>query len=102
MGKYLHQSYEIFKNNKYRADKQTYQKAIDYFIKLQRAFNKNISKSDAKLEATAMVNRILAIGRSEGSTPAQRLKSIANASESLDIPKSTFKKFFSDEKISTR
>jgi len=98
MGKYLHQSYEIFKNNKYRADKQTYQKAIDYFIKLQRAFNKNISKSDAKLEATAMVNRILAIGRSEGSTPAQRLKSIANASESLDIPKSTFKKFFSDEK----
>ena len=98
MGRYLHQSYEIFKNNRYRADKETYQKAINYFVKLQRSFNKNISKSDAKIEATAMVNRILAIGRSEGSTPAQRLKAIANAADSLDIPKSTFKKFFTDEK----
>jgi hypothetical protein len=44
-----------------------------------------------------MVNRILAIGRSEGSTPAQRLKAIANASQELKIPKTTFNKFFSDE-----
>ena len=97
MGRYLHQGYEIFKNNRYRAPKEEYNAAIDYFIKLQKSFNKNISPSDAKVEATAMVNRILAIGRSEGSTPAQRLKSIANAAQELNIPKSTFNKFFSDE-----
>jgi len=97
MGRYLHQGYEIFKNNRYRAPKEEYNAAIDYFTKLQKSFNKNISPSDAKVEATAMVNRILAIGRSEGSTPAQRLKAIANASQELKIPKTTFNKFFSDE-----
>jgi len=97
MGRYLHQGYEIFKNNKYRAPKELYNNAVDYFVKLQRSFNKNISPSDAKIEATAMVNRILAIGRSEGSTPAQRLKAIANAAQELKIPKTTFNKFFSDE-----
>ena len=99
MGRYLHQGYEIFKNNRYRADKETYNAAIDYFIKLQRSFNKNISPSDAKVEATAMVNRILAIGRSEGSTPAERLKAIANAAQELKIPKTTFNKFFTDEQL---
>ena len=97
MGRYLHQGYEIFKNNRYRAPKEEYNAAIDYFVKLQKSFNKNISPSDAKVEATAMVNRILAIGRSEGSTPSQRLKAIANASQELKIPKTTFNKFFSDE-----
>ena len=97
MGRYLHQGYEIFKNNRYRAPKEEYNAAIDYFIKLQKSFNKNISPSDAKIEATAMVNRILAIGRSEGSTPSQRLKAIANAAQELKIPKTTFNKFFSDE-----
>ena len=97
MGRYLHTSYEIFKNSKFRADKETYKNAIDYFVKLQRSFNKNISPSDAKIEATALVNRILSIGRSEGSTPAQRLKAIANAAQELKIPKTTFNKFFSDE-----
>ena len=99
MGRYLHQGYEIFKNNRYRAPKELYNNAIDYFVKLQRSFNKNISPSDAKIEATAMVNRILAIGRSEGSTPAQRLKAIANAAQELKIPKTTFNKFFSDEQL---
>jgi len=97
MGRYLHTSYEIFKNSKFRADKETYKNAIDYFVKLQKSFNKNISPSDAKIEATALVNRILSIGRSEGSTPAQRLKAIANAAQELKIPKTTFNKFFSDE-----
>ena len=97
MGRYLHTSYEIFKNSKFRADKETYKNAIDYFVKLQRSFNKNISPSEAKLQATTLVNRILAIGRAEGSTPAQRLKSIANAAQELKIPKTTFNKFFSDE-----
>ena len=99
MGRYLHQGYEIFKNNKYRAPKEIYNNAIDYFVKLQRSFNKNISPSDAKIEATAMVNRVLAIGRSEGSTPAKRLKDIANAAQELKIPKTTFNKFFSDEQL---
>ena len=97
MGRYLHQGYEIFKNNKYRAPKELYDNAIDYFVKLQKSFNKNIANSEAKIEATAMVNRILSIGRSEGSTPAQRLKAIANAAQELKIPKTTFNKFFSDE-----
>ena len=97
MGRYLHTSYEIFKNSKYRASKEVYQNAIDYFVKLQKSFNKSISPSDAKLGATAMVNRVLAIGRAEGSTPAQRLKAIANAAQDLKIPKTTFNKFFSDE-----
>jgi hypothetical protein len=35
----------------------------------------------------------------KGSTPAARLKAIANASMELNIPKTTFNKFFSDEKI---
>ena len=98
MGRYLHQSYEIFKNNKFRADKATYKKAIDFFVKQQRSFNKNISKSEAELEATAMVNRILTIGRTEGSSPKQRLEAIVNAANELKIPKSTFNKFFKDEK----
>ena len=97
MGRYLHTSYEIFKNSKFRADKETYQNGIDYFVKLLRSFNKDIAPSEAKLQATALVNRILAIGRAEGSTPAQRLKAIANAAQELKIPKTTFNKFFSDE-----
>ena len=97
MGRYLHTSYEIFKNSKYRASKEVYQDAINNFVKLQKSFNKSISPSDAKLGATALVNRILAIGRAEGSTPAQRLKAIANAAQDLKIPKTTFNKFFSDE-----
>ena len=99
MGRYLHQGYEIFKNNKYRAPKELYNNAIDYFVNLQKSFNKNIVPSEAKIEATAMVNRLLAIGRSEGSTPAQRLKAIANAAQELKIPKTTFNKFFSDEQL---
>ena len=97
MGRYLHTSYEIFKNSKFRANKETYQNGIDYFVKLLRSFNKDIAPSEAKLQATALVNRILAIGRAEGSTPAQRLKAIANAAQELKIPKTTFNKFFSDE-----
>ena len=45
MGRYLHTSYEIFKNSKFRADKETYQNGIDYFVKLLRSFNKDIAPS---------------------------------------------------------
>jgi len=99
MGRYLHQGYEIFKNNKYRAPKELYDNAVDYFVRLQKSFNKNVPLSEAKIEARAMVNRVLSIGRSEGSTPAQRLKSIANAAQELKIPKNTFNKFFTDEQL---
>jgi len=99
MGRYLHQGYEIFKNNRYRAPKEVYDNAIDYFVRLQKSFNKNISTSDAKFEATALVNRILTIGRAEGSTPAQRLKAIANAAQELKIPKTTFNKFFGEKQL---
>ena len=99
MGRYLHTSYEIFKNNSYRADKETYKNAINYFVKLLKSFDNTLSNSEAKLRATAKVNELLSLGRAEGSTPATRLKSIANASMELNIPKTTFNKFFSDEKI---
>jgi len=99
MGRYLHTSYEIFKNNKYRADKQTYQEAVNYFVKLLKSFDNTLSNSEAKLQATFKVNQLLAIGRAEGSTPAARLKAIANAAMELKIPKTTFNKFFGDEKL---
>ena len=53
MGRYLHQGYEIFKNNKYRAPKELYENAVDYFVKLQKSFNKNISPSDAKFRSNS-------------------------------------------------
>ena len=37
-----------------------YDNDVDYFENVQKSFNKNISPSDAKFEATAMVSRILA------------------------------------------
>ena len=40
MGRYLHQGYEIFKNNRYRAPKELYDNAIDYFVKLQKSLTK--------------------------------------------------------------
>ena len=80
MGRYLHQGYEIFKNNKYRAPKELYDNAVDYFVKLQKSFNKNISPSDAKIEATAMVNRILAIGRFRRINTCTKIKSYCKCS----------------------
>ena len=35
MGRYLHQGYEIFKNNKYRS-KELYDNAVDYFDKITK------------------------------------------------------------------
>ena len=98
MGRYLHTSYEIFKSSKFRAEKEIPQ-AIDYFVKLLKSFDSSISNSEAKLQARTLVNRILSIGRAEGSTPAKRLKDIANAAMELKIPKTTFNKFFGNEKL---
>ena len=46
-----------------------------------------------------MVNRMLTIGRTEGSSPKQRLEAIVNAANELKIPKSTFNKFFKMKNI---
>ena len=52
-----------------------------------------------KKDAIQLVNKILAKGREEGSTPAQRLKAIVNTMEGEKIPKNTFAKFFTKEEL---
>jgi len=105
-GKYLHTSYEIFRNPKFRADKKVYNNAINYFKTLLKKSDpqyKGVAEKSAAgkkldLEAKLTVNRLLELGRSEGTTPAKRLEAIANAANKLKIPKTTFNKFFSKEK----
>ena len=101
MGKYLHTSYQIFKNSNWRAPKEVYENAISYFTKLLRSHPVNQGKSakDLRREATLKVNELLTIGRSEGTTVNQRLKAIINAAEELKIPKNTFARFFDKEKL---
>ena len=84
MGRYFKTSYEIFKNNKFRAPKEDYQAAIKYFEELMKKagktyrgvgsgtdlYNKKLNK-----DAIQTVNKVLEIGREEGTTPAKRLKS---------------------------
>ena len=103
MGKYFKTSYEIFKNNKFRAPKEDYQTAIKYFEQLMKKagktykdipkgstlYNQKINK-----DAIQTVNKVLEIGRSEGTTPAQRLKAIVSVMDGEKIPKNTFAKFF--------
>ena len=104
-GNYLHSSYEIMRNPKFTASKEIYNNAINYFKKLMQgdpkyknaSSNSRLSK-ELDIESKLLVNRVLAIGRSEGTTPAQRLKAIANAAMELKIPKTTFNKFFGKEK----
>ena len=45
------------------------------------------------------VNKVLEIGRSEGTTPAKRLKAIVSVMDGEKIPKNTFAKFFSKEQL---
>ena len=108
MGKYFKTSYEIFKNSKFRAPKEDYQTAIKYFEQLMKKagktykdipkgstlYNQKINK-----DAIQTVNKVLEIGRSEGTTPAQRLKAIVSVMDGEKIPKNTFAKFFSKEQL---
>ena len=108
MGRYFKTSYEIFKNNKFRAPKEDYQAAIKYFEELMKKagktyrgvgsgtdlYNKKLNK-----DAIQTVNKVLEIGRSEGTTPAARLKAIVNVMEGEKIPKNTFAKFFGKEQL---
>ena len=108
MGKYFKTSYEIFKNSKFRAPKEDYETAIKYFEQLMKKagktykdipkgstlYNQKINK-----DAIQTVNKVLEIGRSEGTTPAQRLKAIVSVMDGEKIPKNTFAKFFSKEQL---
>ena len=95
MGKYLHTSYQIFKNSSWRAPKETYDNAVKYFEKLIRdtsARGASMSADDVTRAATEKVNKILEIGRTEGSTPLVRLNSISSAAQSgVRIPANIFK-----------
>ena len=108
MGKYFKTTYEIFKNSRFRAPKKDYDAAINYFVNLMKKANKsyrNVTKGTKlyneriKKDAIQLVNKILAKGREEGSTPAQRLKAIVNLMEGEKIPKNTFAKFFTKEQL---
>ena len=108
MGKYFKTSYEIFKNSKFRAPKEDYQTAIKYFEQLMKKAGKTfkgVTKGSAlynqkiNKEAIQTVNKILEIGRSEGTTPSQRLKAIVSLMDGKKIPKNTFAKFFSKEQL---
>ena len=108
MNRYFKTTYEIFKNARFRAPKEDYQAAINYFTTLMKRANKpipgvtkgtNLYNETVKKDAIQLVNKILAKGREEGTTPAQRLKSIVNMMEGENIPKNTFAKFFSKEEL---
>jgi len=95
MGKYLHTSYQIFKNSNWRAPTETYDNAVKYFEKLIKdtsARGASMSADDVTRAATEKVNKILEIGRTEGTTPLVRLNSVANAAQSgVRIPAHIFK-----------
>ena len=95
MGRYLHTSYQIFKNPSWRAPKETYENAVKYFEKLIRdtsARGASMSKDDITRAATQKVNRMLEKGRTEGSTPMERLNFVASAAQSgVKIPAHIFK-----------
>ena len=108
MGRYFKTSYEIFKNNKFRAPKEDYQAAIKYFEELMKKAGKtyrgvgsgtDLYKKKLNKDAIQAVNKVLEIGRSEGTTPAKRLKAIVNVMEGEKIPKNTFAKFFGKQQL---
>jgi hypothetical protein len=77
MGKYLHTSYEIFKNNKYIPDPDDVAKATQYFVNLiSKTAPKGTTPEQILKQAETKVNDILDIGRNEGTSPFQRVKNI--------------------------
>ena len=98
MGRYLHTSYEIFKNSKWRVSKQDYARGVDYFMNLLRTTSKFKGARKGTdlynrmlVEAKQKVNSILAIGRSEGFTPGVRLQKIMNEAAEIKVPANIFK-----------
>ena len=94
IGKYLHTSYQIFKNNKWRASNEVYNKGVEYFANLLRQ-DPNFSKFKPKeilREARLKVARLMEIGRSDSmGTPAMRLSAIANNFADIKVPANIFK-----------
>ena len=98
MGKYLHTSYEIFRNTNYRPKKIDFDNAVRFFIRekmkllpkfknikgkdtLDTAFEKLSKTEQDRLisMATQDVNQILKVGMTEGSTAMKRLQTVAQA-----------------------
>ena len=100
MGKYLHTSYEIFKNSKFTTAKPVYDKAVNYFSKLMQSMPdyKGMSPKQLAIQARLAVENMMTIGRDAGTTANQRLKAIVNFAEEF-TPKNTFKKFYSNERL---
>jgi len=100
MGKYLHTSYEIFKNSKFTAAKPVYDKAVNYFARLMKSMPdyKGMNPKQLAIQARLAVENMMTIGRGEGTTANQRLKAIVNFAEEF-TPKNTFKKFYSNERL---
>ena len=91
MGKYLHTSYRIFQNSKWRPPKEVYDDAVEYFMKVLKPSYRNLSTGDLKQMAKGKVNDLLTIGRSEGSTSGKRLQDIAGAAKDVGISGQIFK-----------
>ena len=106
MGKYLHTSYEIFRNSNYRPTKESFDNAVRFFIrdkmktlpKFKDAGKKQLDDSFETLSqaekntlisnATQEVNQLLKVGITEGTTAAARLKAVGDASV---LPSNIFK-----------
>ena len=96
MRSYLHTSYQIFRNSKFTPSKQVMAEGTEYFMNLRRPGWKNLNKKSAEykellVKARMKVDEILTIGRSEGSTPALRMKTIANSMADINVPANIFK-----------
>ena len=91
IGKYLHTSYEIFKNSGWRAPEKTRQEAIKWYGNLLRKNYPNKSAEDIRRISELKINKILERGRAEGTTAQGRLKDLANAANEYRIPANIFK-----------
>jgi len=96
MRSYLHTSYQIFRNSKFTPSKQVMADGTEYFMNLMRPGWKNLNKKSVEykellVKARMKVDELLTIGRNEGSTPATRLKTIANAMGDINVPANIFK-----------
>jgi hypothetical protein len=96
MKKYLHTSYQIFKNSKFTPPKQVQADGVEYFMNMIRPGWKSLNKKSAEykellVKARLKVDEILTIGRNEGSTPGKRMQTIANAMVDINVPANIFK-----------
>ena len=96
MRSYLHTSYQIFRNSKFTPSKQVMNEGTEYFMNLIRPGWKKLNKKSIEykellVKARLKVDEILAIGRNEGSTPATRIKTIADAMVDINVPANIFK-----------